>query len=201
MLFTKNKKTEILEGIIKEELSDGQGNLLLKLNLKYPDIKCRKNDPLAVFAAPFYKKLALGLAEHARGELFKSASEAFSLDPASFLPYSAVMRYDIVNEDSNILSVALDISISDGQGRIRRERKTQVWEREFGTKCKISYFMPEKELKSKLLEKYPELDIKHIDRELFSYKNGDIVFYSRENERENEYSVAIIEKNSIKEHE
>ena len=61
--------------------------------------------------------------------------------------------------------------------------------------------MPEKELKSKLLEKYPELDIKHIDRELFSYKNGDIVFYSRENERENEYSVSIIEKNSIKEHE
>ena len=201
MLFTKNKKTEILEGIIKEELSDGQGNLLLKLNLKYPDIKCRKNDPLAVFAAPFYKKLALGLAEHARGELFKSASEAFSLDPASFLPYSAVMRYDIVNEDSNILSVALDISISDGQGRIRRERKTQVWEREFGTKCKISYFMPEKELKSKLFEKYPELDIKHIDSEHFLYKNGDIVFYSRENEREKEYSVSIIEKNSIKEHE
>lgn len=201
MLFTKNKKTEILEGIIKEELRDGQGNLILKLNLKYPDIKCRKNDPLAIFASPFYKKLALGLAEHAKGELFKSAGEAFLLAPESFLPYSAVMRYIVVNEDSGFLSVDLDISVSDGQGRIRRERKTQVWEREFGTKCKISYFMPEKELKTRLIEKYPDLDIRHIDKELFLYKNGDIIFLTCENDCEKEYSVSAGQKNSIKAYE
>lgn len=177
MLITKKNKFSVGEACIKEELCSPAGIPLLRLNLKCPDIQCPERDKLAVFARGFYKKLLNSFAEYARGELLKEAEKAYNAAPEGFVPYAALISYNVTYLDKRFLSVVTDISVSDGNGALSCERKTQVWEREYGTKCKYLYFISKKQLDSVLSESFPDEPKKQIDRDLFALNDNGMVFY------------------------
>lgn len=178
MLLTKKNKFALGEAHVKEELCGEDGAVLLKINLKCPEIECKKGDSLAVFARDFYKNFINAFAEYAKTELFKAALAAYKGAPQEFLPYSALMTYEVTYLDERFLSVVTDISVYDGIKGIGRERKTQVWEREYGTKCKISYFLSKNkldEIKKSLTRKQK----RNADFELFALTEKGIELYLR----------------------
>ncbi|MBQ5838401.1 MAG: hypothetical protein IIW39_06975, partial [Clostridia bacterium] len=59
------------------------------------------------------------------------------------------------------------------------ERKTQVWERDFGTKCKAHYFMPKKDILLRLSEALEKDDMKRTDLELFVLRQDSLEFFLR----------------------
>lgn len=173
MLLTKKTKFSLSEAQIKEDILSDSGDLLLKINIRYPEIKCAKNDPLAKYAKGFYADIASSLAGFARKELVKTAINAYNADKGAFLPYAAVMRYEVTLENNDHLSVLLDISVSDGINRPSVERKTQVWERKNGTKCRYSDFV----LKEDITALVPEGMKKRIDFGLFVLRVSGIEFF------------------------
>ena len=94
MLFSKKKKFEITEKQIKEEISSPDGAVILKINLKYPQIDCPKNDKMKIHAKPLYEKIAIGFSEYARTELSKKALDTYNAEPNGFSPFSAVMCWE-----------------------------------------------------------------------------------------------------------
>lgn len=198
MLLTKKNKFRIDEGQIKEDVLSAEGELLLKINLRYPDIKCRKNDPMAVFARDFYPRIAKSFAEYAKSELFSVAQKARKAAPEGFLPFSAVMRYELTYEDERFLSVVLYISVSDGSGAPSAERKTQVWEREYGTKCKPTYFLSKKEIDDFIKENLTEDDKKLFDREMFVLRESGLEFFVRKGGAYASVVIPFLQKNPIK---
>lgn len=179
MLLTKKNKFTVDEGRIKEDVLSPEGKLLLKINLRYPDIKCRPRDAMAAYAKDFYLKLAVSFADYAKNELLKCAQSAYLLSPESFLPFSALMKYSITHEDESFLSIVQDISVSDGRSVPAVDRKTQVWEREYGTKCRLSYFVSKKETDEFIKENLKEEHKKRFERELFALRDGGLEFYLR----------------------
>lgn len=173
MLFTKKTRFSIGEKQIKEELKSPEGVTALKINIRYPEIKCQTRDPLSVNAAPFYKRVAEGFAEYAKNELASIAFVASKTE--GFAPYSAVMTYEKCFEDDRYISFYIDISVSDGIEAPITERKTQVWERKFGTKCRFLDFFEPKAVK----DIFEGIDKRAVDRELFVMRDGGLEFFVR----------------------
>ena len=90
------------------------------------------------------------------------------------------MKYEITRLDEKYLSVITDLSVCDGVNPPSTERKTQVWERDFGTKCKAHYFMPKKDLLKLLSEALEKDKFKKTDTELFVLRDGALEFFLRE---------------------
>ncbi len=173
MLLTKKIKFSVNEAQIKEDIFSDGSDLLLKINLKYPDIRCGKNDPLNKYAAEFYKKLAFGLADFARGELLTAAKISYGSHKDGFLPFAAVMKYEVTFESNEYLSILSDISVCDGLSTPSVERKTQVWDRKSGLLCRCGDFLP----KSNLLEMTDENGCKIKNRELFVLRENRIEIF------------------------
>lgn len=189
MLFVKKERLILGEACIKEELSDSEGVILLKINLKCPEINAKKREPLSVFAKNFYSDLINSFAEYAKTELLKAAREKYSESTEGFLPFAAVMNYRVTRFDERFLSVVIDISVSDGAGNISHERKTQVWERSFGTKCRHTCLINDKVLDEYLLQSFSKKEIKRIDRELFALTDNGFELYIR---RGSEYTFVCV---------
>lgn len=175
MLLNRKTKFSISEAQIKEDVKAPDGTLLLKINIKYPSIKCAKKDPLSKYAVRFYVDVSSAFLEFAKKELIKTALNAYNADKENFSPYSAVMRYEVTLENQDYLSVMLDIAIFDGKNTSSLERKTQVWERKYGTKCKYTNFISKKQL----LEHISETEKKRFDRDLFVLREGALEFFIR----------------------
>lgn len=177
MLLKKKKRFSITEGQIKEELLSPDGRLLVRVNIKYPNIDCEKGDPLSIFAKDFYKDLAESLLQNAKNGIYSSSLEVLNSSPEGFLPFAVLMRYEITLENQDFLSIVTDISISDGKENKTAARTTQVWERAFGTKCPISYFLTKQELKELKSSLEPSIK-KHFNPSLFALNGEDVVFYA-----------------------
>ena len=191
MLFNKKNRFSISEKQIKEEIKSPEGIIALRLNLRYPELKCPARDPLSVNAVPFYKRIAEGFADYARHEL---APVAFAASKSEgFAPYSAVMTYEKCFDDEKYLSFFIDVSVSDGIEPPRIERKTQVWERKFGTKCRFVDFFEPKDA----CTIFEGVEKRAADRELFVMREGGLEFFIR---KENRYEpiFASFEKISQK---
>ncbi len=173
MLFTKKSTLSVEEKQIKQEVKNQAGQTVLKINLRYPEIKCGKRDPLSVNAAPFYKRLAEGFLHYAKTELAGVAELACK--SADFAPYSAVMSYEQCQCDGEYISFYVDIAVSDGVNPPITERKTQVWERKFGTKCRFCDFFRPADANS-IFEGF---DKRAIDRELFVKRGEEFEFFVR----------------------
>lgn len=178
MLFTKKVRFSVTEAQIKEDITDQSGEAVLKLNLKYPEIKCGKRDPLNHSAAAFYSRMANELAKCARNDFKKAAIAARAASGNNFVPFSVLMNWENTFESDEYLCIVLDISFFDGINSTT-ERKIQIWERGYGTKCKFSYFF-KSESKSKLIEEFikPE-NKKAFERELFALRENGFEFHLR----------------------
>jgi hypothetical protein len=178
MLLTKKKSFCIEEATVKREVTDGE-NCLVRINLRYPDLVCGKKDCMQLFAKDFYKNIADAFEKYATDELVKKAKTAYAEDPEGFKPFSALMKYEVTRLDEKFLSVMTDISVCDGKNPPSVERKTQVWERDFGTKCKAHYFMPKKDILLRLSEALEKDDMKRTDLELFVLRQDSLEFFLR----------------------
>ena len=190
MLLTKKKSFCIEDSVIKREVTD-EGICLVKINLRYPEIVCGKKDCLQLFARDFYKSLAESFEKYAANELLKKAKAAYSADPNSFNAFSALMKYEITRLDEKFLSIVTDISVCDGINPPSIERKTQVWERSFGTKCKAHYFMPKKELLKVLSDVLGKDGLKRLDPELFVLRDENLEFFLREDGKYRSVSLTM----------
>ncbi len=180
MLFTKKIKFSLIERQIKEELLSDNGTPLLKLNLKYPEIQCHKKDPLRKNAFEFYKRLAEGLEHYAKNDFLKTAKIAKSSSESVFVPYSVVMRWENTFESEKYLSILIEISISDGRNEPFKERKTQVWERKFGTKTHFSEFFDRKDI-PRFIESYIGAENKkRFERDVFTLRDDRFEFHLRD---------------------
>lgn len=179
MLLTKKKSFCIEDAVIKREVTD-EGICLVRINLRYPELVCGKKDCMQLFAKDLYKNIAVSFEGYAANELMKKAKEAYCANPEEFVPFSALMKYEITRLDEKYLSVITDLSVCDGVNPPNTERKTQVWERNFGTKCKAHYFMPKKELLKGLSSLLSREELKKLDLELFVLRDEDMEFFLRE---------------------
>lgn len=192
MLFTKKIKFSLIEKQIKEEILSEDGKPLLKLNLKYPEIQCPKKDPLRKNALPFYQRLAEGLLHYAKNDFLKSAKRAFE-GSESFMPFSVVMRWTKTHESEKYLSILIEISFSDGKSEPMYERKTQIWERKFGTKCRFSDFFDTKNIPH-LIDTYIGSEHKkRFERDTFTLNEDRFEFFIRDGNGYLQKSIPISE--------
>ncbi len=174
MLFSKKKRFSISDKLIKEDISTENGDILIKVNLRYPEIACTEKDPLGHNAVGFYKRIAESFLHSVKQDMAKIASERKKMDE-SFVPFSAVMRWTKTFENEDFLSFVIEFSVWDGKSSQSVERKTQVWERKFGTKCKSTYFFESKQLKEEFANLYGEKT--RFDKELFALCEDGFEFY------------------------
>lgn len=172
MLIKKKIRFYVDEKKIKEEISSENGAVLLKINLRCPEIVCPKKDPLQKDCAPFYEKMANAFLHYAKNDLLQQAKNACNTAPDGFMPYSAVMLWEKTLENEKYLSLYFDISVSDGINPPYKQRKTQVWNRSNGKKCRISDFLPKEKIKE-LSEKYK----KQFNKELFVLRETGAEFF------------------------
>lgn len=171
MLFTKKKVFSLTEKQIKRDILSPEGEVVLKINLRYPQLNCPKGDPLLQNAAPFYERFAESLLFYAERDLKEEALKNRGAEP-----YSIYLRWESPYCDEKYLSVFLEVGISLGDGNIKCQRKSQVWERKFGTKCPLKEFFTKErqnELKSEMKEKYGE----SFDIQLFLKTAEGYCFY------------------------
>jgi hypothetical protein len=109
-------------------------------------------------------------------DMTKIATERRNCDE-EFVPFSAVMRWSKTFESEDFLSFVIEFSVWDGKNSQSVERKTQVWERKFGTKCKSSYFFEPKKLKEEFANLYGEKT--RFDKELFALCEDGFEFYEK----------------------
>ncbi len=193
MLFTKKTKFSLIERQIKEDLLSDSGTILLKLNIKYPEIQCSKKDPLRKNAFEFYKRLAAGLEHYAKNDMLKAAKKTESISVEGFIPYAVVMRWENTYESEKYLSILIEISISDGQNDPFFERKTQIWERKFGTKCRFSDFFDTKDTQ-RIVDNYiGSENKKRFERDIFTLNENGFEFYIRERNKYISRSVPLSE--------
>ena len=140
MLFTKKNRIYAEDQQTKEEIKNPEGDVLLKINLRFPNIRCPRNHPLEKDAVKFYKKLREGFEGFCKTELLTIAKEARKTNPEGFTPFSALSKWENTFENDKFISLVLDFSVSDGNSKPDTERKTQIWEKETGRLCSFSYF-------------------------------------------------------------
>ena len=169
----------VTEKQLKEDVADENGEILVKINLRYPEIKCSKKDVLFRNCARLYPKMAEGFCAYAKKELKNAAMKSKKELSDDFSPFSAIMKWENVFESERFLCFITDISVWDGKGIPETDRKIQVWEREFGTVCRFSYFF-ENEVKKLIAEEFLTDDIrKAFDKELFSLTKDGFEFHIR----------------------
>lgn len=179
MLFAKKIHFSVSEKQIKEEIKSAEGDTLLRINIRYPELICPKRDPLLRFALPFYKQFAENFAEYARRELIKTAQKAKNASADTFLPFAAVMRWEKTYENERFVSFFIDISVSNVNSPPVTERHTQVWERERGTKCRTSLFFEPETFESLFNSLVGKERKKQFDRELFVLRENGLEFFLR----------------------
>ncbi len=179
MLFTKKTRFSVTEKQIKEDICDQNGETVLKINLRYPEIKCDKRDPLLRDAVKFYPRFAEEFASCARNEFKKAALTSKEANSEGFVPFSALMNWENAFENEEYLCIVIDVSVSDGLFYLSSERKIQIWERAYGTKCRFSYFF-KPDAHKKIIEEFikPE-NKKSFDRELFALRENGYEFHLR----------------------
>ncbi len=171
MLFTKKKVFSLTEKQIKKDILSPDGEVILKINLRYPQLNCPKGDPLLQNAAPFYERFAESLLYYAERDLKEEA-----LKNKGSEPHSVYLRWESPFCDEKYLSVLLEVGISLGDGQLKCQRKAQVWERKFGTKCTLNEFFTkerQRELKREMKEKYGD----GFDIQLFLKDSDGYSFY------------------------
>ena len=168
MLFSKKKNFAVIERQHKEDLGDGE-KTVLKLNLRYPELQCSKNDPLHKFAKPFYENLSKRFLNFAKTELFNNAKNAPSTAKA---PFSALAKFEKSFENEDFLSILIEFSISDGISQPHIEKKTQTWNRSNGFLCSATDFVDENTIKT--LKKEHK---RNFDKNLFVLKNNGVEFF------------------------
>jgi hypothetical protein len=179
MLFAKKTKFSITEKQLKEEVTDENGEVLVKINLRYPEIKCSKKDVLFRNCAKLYPKMAEGFCDYAKKDLKNAALKSKKEHPEDYSPFSAVMKWENVFESERFLCFITDISVGLGKGIPETDRKIQIWEREFGTVCRFPYFF-ENEVKKIIAEEFLTDDTrKAFDKELFALTKDGFEFHIR----------------------
>lgn len=179
MLFTKKTKFSITEKQLKEDVLDENGAVLVKINVRYPEIKCSKKDPLSRNCVKLYPKIAESFCSYAKKELKSAALKTKKESADGFAPFSAIMKWENVFENERFLCLITDVSVWDGRGVPETDRKIQVWEREFGTVCRFSYFF-ESEAKKLIYDEFSTDDTKKaFDRELFALTKDGFEFHIR----------------------
>ncbi|MBO4452988.1 MAG: hypothetical protein J5793_03545 [Clostridia bacterium] len=164
------------ERLIKKDIADPSGSILVKVNLRSPEIRCASaKDPLKRHAVPFYVSLSDTLASYAEGDLFKAASKRSGTE--GFIPFAAVMNWEMTCNSDNYISFVTDISISDGRSG-DRERRTQIWDRKTGQRCVFyDFFLPGSA--GKMASKVMPGNEKRFDRELFVLRENGYEFFKR----------------------
>lgn len=185
MLFTKKKRFAVVDKLIKEDVLDSNGDTLIKINVRYPEIQCNERDPLNHNAVKFYKRIAEAFVHSAKHDMAKTAEERKKVD-SEFLPFSAVMRWTKTFENEEFLGFVIEFSVWDGKGKQSIERKTQIWERKFGTKCRFNYFF-----ESKILKEFFGNEKKGFDKELFSLCENGFEFYLKGNDGYKTLSIPL----------
>jgi len=177
MLFNKKTRFQLTEKQIKEEIKNNEGTVLLRINLRYPEIKCPKSDPMSKQAQGFYAEIAKGFAEYAKGDLLSAAKTVCKAKKEEFQPFSALMKYEITLENSEYLSILTEFSVSDGLNPPFTERQTQVWSRSSGTKCSFSQLCRKEKLKARLDELLEKSEKRYFDKELFVLRESTVDFH------------------------
>ena len=188
MLFQKKKKFDIQDAQIKEEIKSSDGTVLLKMNIRYPEIICDKKDPLYNNAKNIYPRLAKALEEYSKNELYKKALKAYNLSKENFVPYGLIMRWENTFMYKLYLSILLEISINDGINTPLVERKTQIWNRTDGQKCCFNDFFAKTELKT-MFSHIP----KGFSKEFFVLRESCYEFYVP---NQNEFAVFKFQRES-----
>lgn len=188
MLFTKKKRFSVTDKSIKEDILDANGDILIKINVRYPEIQCNERDPLNHNAVKFYKRIAESFAHSAKQDMAKAAEERKKSD-IDFVPFSAVMRWSKTFESDDFLGFVIEFSVWDGKGKQSIERKTQVWERKFGTKCRFNYFFESKILKETFT--LSDKEKKSFDKELFALCENGFEFYLKGENGYKTYSLPL----------
>ena len=181
----ENKQKATLGEFTQKETLCENGIPLLKINIKCPEIKCKGKSTLSRYASKFYKSLVQEFYSYAKTAFYKQALSDFQIGREGFAPYSALMRYKAERFDDLLLSVYIDISLTDGVKTVYAERKTQVWELKHGTKCKISDFIGKSEYR-KLKKELPDSLKEGLKRGIFTVCSEHITIYSQsgsENEK------------------
>ncbi len=176
MLFNKKIKFSISESQIKEDFCADDKTVVLRVNLRFPQITCPKTDPLFKTAMPFYKSLGSGFYDYCKNGLFPIALKTYKENSDLFSPYSAIMRWENTFTDGGYISVIQKISVSDGNTPPITDIKTQVWQRQNGRKCKIWDFVSKDDL-PEILKQYPALNKKTLNLNLFTLRDQYIEVY------------------------
>ena len=180
MFFSKKERLSIEETCVKKDLAASDNKVLVKINLRAPDIRCAsKKDPLLRRAKPFYDSLVSTLLACAENEIFKAATAKFAADPDA-RPAAAVMNWRITYLSDKYASFITDISVSDGANAEFR-RRTQIWDRESGQRVTFS-FLPEKARLAAKRALYPEGKAK--DPETFALCEEGIEFFAPDGGRD-----------------
>ncbi len=191
MLFNKKTQPLIQEKQIKEDFKNNEGAVLLKVNLKYPQLKCQRNDPLKKYAVDFYEKLSKGFYDYAKGELFPLAKMFFEKNKESFMPFSALMKWECTFENPQYLSIMTDVSVSDGINPPYLERQTQIWDKINGTKCGFNQLFQKDEAKKEIKAVLEKEEKAFFDKELFILREETVDFLLR---RKDGYSSISLPK-------
>lgn len=179
MLFTQKSRECAESKHIKEDVRDKDGRIILKINVKYPEIKLKKKDTLMRNAAPFYVRTAENFLFFLRNDFAKLALKASESE--NFVPFGACMNWKKYFEDDRFVSFALKISLFDGKNPVNNEILCQTWERKFGLKCPFSYFFG-KDAKKEIIKKYfPESKEKISFDRFVLCENGFVFFISKGN--------------------
>ncbi len=198
MLFTKKVRFSINEKQQKEDIPDENGNVLVKVNLRYPEIKCSKKDVLFGFCSKLYPKMANGFFDYAKKDLKQIAQKVRNENAESFLPFSALMKWENLFIDERFLCILTDISVSDGKNVPNLERRIEVWEREYGTKCRFSYFFKNDAKKVIQNEVLDDENRKSFDKELFALTKDGFEFHVKQ---KHSYRTYLIPFSFLKEKE
>jgi hypothetical protein len=130
MFFTRNDTTVIQEEVIKKDICDENGRVLVHININYPSINLKDKSRLKQNAQPFYERSAKNFLRFAESDLSARAKKL--ADKEGFRPCGAVMKFACPFENRNILSIYTDVSVFDGINEQNHLRAAQVWNKDKG---------------------------------------------------------------------
>jgi hypothetical protein len=130
MFFLKNDITVIQEEVIKKDICDKDGKVLVHINITYPTINLKEKSRLRQNAQPFYERSAKNFLHFAENDLLERAKKL--VDKEGFRPCGAVMKFTCSYESKAILSIYTDVSVFDGVSEQNHLRSAQVWNKDKG---------------------------------------------------------------------
>ncbi|MBO4277511.1 MAG: hypothetical protein J5925_03835 [Clostridia bacterium] len=181
MLFAKKERFTVGEVCVKKELRGENGETLVKLNLRAPEIKSGdRREPLLRHAAPYYAQLLPALERFAETDLLAAAKTALPRSPETFLPFGVCMSWEQTYISQYNVSFYTEVSVTDGTNA-EKTRRTQIWDRKTGQRRVFyDFFLPGADLYISRLISGSE-SMRRTDRELFVLRPGGAEFFRREN--------------------